>query len=138
MGRGAGALTSAGAGGAAAAGVGPDATGALLVTCAAEERNEDGKVLFHFYQQCRTQTSGSLQFTAACRPHLPPHSPAQMCKAHACILKHLCSSADLPPGRQRCSDQAAGDLRRRRRGLGYGGWWWAAHDCGVHGRRGPQ
>ena len=36
--RDAGALTSAGAGGAAAAGVGPDATGALLVTFTAEER----------------------------------------------------------------------------------------------------
>ena len=43
MGRDAGALTSAGAGGAAAAGVGPDDTGALLVTCTAEERIEAGK-----------------------------------------------------------------------------------------------
>ena len=46
MGRDAGALTSAGAGGAAAAGVGPDDTGALLVTCTAEERTKDCKVLF--------------------------------------------------------------------------------------------
>ena len=45
MHRNAGALTSAGAGGAAAAGVGPAATGALLVTCAAEQRTEDLKVL---------------------------------------------------------------------------------------------
>ena len=48
MGRDAGALTSAGAGGAAAAGVGPDATGALLVTCTAEERTVDCKAVFLF------------------------------------------------------------------------------------------
>ena len=53
------ALTSAGAGGAAAAGVGPEATGALLVTCAAEARTETtSRAPVH--HQCVSQTSALL------------------------------------------------------------------------------
>ena len=92
MRRDAGALTSAGAGGAAAARVGPDDTGALLVTYSSTTALEiawrcsnSAPMLDSAF--CFTPTHSCMQATS------PLISPAHICKAHTCAAKHLLISA---------------------------------------------